>query len=602
MSLFKTYTRVLSYLNREKNISALICTANVMLAIITIAEPILFGRVIDSIAKKSAIIPTLTIWICFGFSHIIAYVLIARSADRLAHRRRLAVLTESFERIIAMPLIWHHQRGTSNTLHVLLRAVDCMSTIWLDFMRQHLSTLVTFFILIPIAFNMNWRLSTVLALLAIIYVLIARLVMRKTKDGQSAVERYHHNLFKHVSDSISNISVVQSYNRIKEETSILHQHTEDLLKEQNPVLNWWALASGLNRMASTISIVCVLLLGAFFVAKDQLRVGEVVAFVGFAQLMISRLDQMSSFIHLTISSQAKLQEFFAMEDSTFHCKEPENLSSLQEVKGTIQFHDVTYKFPNSSQGVFDISFEVKTGQTVAIVGPTGAGKTTLINLLQRVYDPTFGHISIDGINIRSINRESLRKSLATVFQDAGLFNRSIYDNISIGRADATREELYDAAKIAAAHDFILKKADRYDTMVGERGSQLSGGEKQRLAIARAVLKNAPILILDEATSALDVETETHVKEALESISHNRTTFIIAHRLSTIRDADIVLFMEQGHLIEKGSFQELVNKGGRFYKLLKTDNLTTSPLKTKEKNGNVVPFYDTTCKKKASKKP
>ncbi|GAA4661948.1 glucan ABC transporter ATP-binding protein/ permease [Bartonella pachyuromydis] len=591
MSLFKTYVRVLTYLNREKKTSFLICSANIILALITIAEPILFGRVIDAITEKTDIIVTLTIWVCFGLFHIIAYVLIARSADRLAHRRRLAVLTESFERIIAMPLIWHQQRGTSNALHTLLRAVDSMSTIWLDFMRQHLSTLVALFVLIPIAFNMNWRLSTVLVVLAIIYVLIARLVMQKTKDGQAAVERYHHNLFQHVTDSISNVSIVQSYNRIKEETSILYQHTSDLLKAQNPVLNWWALASGLNRMASTISIVCVLLLGAFFITTNQLRIGEVVAFVGFAQLMISRLDQMSGFINLTVSSRAKLQEFFAMEDSTLHSKEPENLPSLQNVKGTIQFHQVTYKFPNSSQGVFNISFEIKKGQTVAIVGPTGAGKTTLMNLLQRIYEPTFGHISIDGINIRSVNRESLRKSLATVFQDAGLFNRTIHDNISIGKETATDEELYEAAKIAAAHDFILKKADCYNTIIGEQGCQLSGGEKQRLAIARAVLKNAPILILDEATSALDVETEARVKNALDCISHDRTTFIIAHRLSTIRNADVILFLEQGHLIEKGSFQELIDKGGRFYKLLKASGLSINQSGTDEKDENIFPLHE-----------
>ncbi len=211
--------------------------------------------------------------------------------------------------------------------------------------------------------------------------------------------------------------------------------------------------------------------------------------------------------------------------------------------------------------------------------------------MQRVYDRTFGHISIDGINIRSVNRKSLRKSLATVFQDASLFNRSIYNNISIGRANATDEELYEAAKIAATHDFILKKTDCYDTMVGERGTQLSGGERQRLAIARAVLKNAPILILDEATSALDVETEARVKDALDCISHNRTTFIIAHRLSTIRNADVVLFLEHGHLIEKGSFQELIDKGGRFYQFLQTGSLPFNQSTIKEDDQNVISLHE-----------
>lgn len=589
VSLFRTYVRVLSYLNQEKNAFLLICTANITLAIITIVEPILFGRVIDTIADKSDILLTLSVWMCFGIFNIIAYVLVARGADRLAHRCRLTVLEKSFARIISMPLIWHQQRGTSHALHTLLRATDSMSSIWLEFMRQHLSTFVALFVLVPVTFKMNWRLSIVLMVLAILYILIARLVMQKTKNGQAAVEHYHHSLFKHITDSISNVSIVQSYNRITEETSALHQHTNNLLRAQNPVLNWWALASGLNRMASTISIVCVLLLGAFFVIKGQLSVGEVVTFVGFSQLMIGRLDQISGFINLAVSSQAKLQEFFDMEDSTFQTNETANLASLLNVKGAIQFHHVTYEFPNSSQGVFDISFEVKVGQTVAIVGPTGAGKTTLINLLQRIYDPTVGYISIDGININSINRESLRKALATVFQDAGLFDRTIRDNISIGKTGATDEELYEAAKMASAHDFILKKSKNYDTLVGERGSQLSGGERQRLAIARAILKNAPILILDEATSALDVETEIRVKNAIDCISENRTTFIIAHRLSTIRNADLVLFLDQGCLIEKGSFQELINKDGHFYKLLKAGGLTINQPATKEKDDNIIPL-------------
>jgi glucan exporter ATP-binding protein len=233
---------------------------------------------------------------------------------------------------------------------------------------------------------------------------------------------------------------------------------------------------------------------------------------------------------------------------------------------------VSFEFANSGQGVHDVSFEVRAGQTVAIVGPTGAGKTTLINLLQRVYTPSKGAILIDGIDTRGITRRSLRQSIATVFQDAGLFNRSIEENIRIGRATADYGEVHAAAQAAAAHDFILTKCDGYDTQAGERGSQLSGGERQRIAIARAILKDAPILVLDEATSALDVETESRVKEAIDRLRKDRTTFIIAHRLSTVRDADLVVFLDWGRVVEIGGFNELSARNGRFAALLRAGGL------------------------------
>lgn len=589
MPLLKTYQRALFYLWTEKHAFLSICIANIILAVITIAEPILFGHVIDAIAEKTGVFATLGLWVGFGVFNIIAYVLVARGADRLTHRRRLGVMTRSFEKIITMPLSWHQQRGTSNVLQTLIRATDSLTAIWLEFMRQHLSTFVALIMLFPTAITMDWRLSMVLMVLGIIYVMIARLVMRKTKDGQMSIEHHHHTLFEHISDSINNVAVVQGYNRIKEETRSLRNQATNLLKVQYPVLNWWALASGLNRMASTISMVVVLLLGAFLVTHGQLRVGDVVAFVGFAQLMIGRLDQISAFINLAVSSRARLEEFFEMEDLTAVTLEPENLPGLTNIKGRVKFDHVTYEFANSGQGVYDISFEVEPGQTVAIVGPTGAGKTTLVNLLQRVYDPAAGHICIDGIDIRTVSRESLRKSLATVFQDAGLFNRSISANIRTGRSNASKAEMYKAAKAAAAHDFIMDKSERYDTIVGERGSQLSGGERQRIAIARAVLKNAPILVFDEATSALDVETETRVKNALDMISRNRTTFVIAHRLSTVRNADLVLFIDHGRLVEKGSFRELAAKGGRFTSLLRTGGLTIDSAISEQQETNVTPF-------------
>ena len=551
---------------------AFICIANVVLAMVTIAEPVLFGRIIDSIAEKNDFFPTLALWAGMGVFNIVAFVLVARGADRLAHQRRATALAEAFERVITMPLSWHHQRGTSQALHTLLRAVEALFGLWLEFMRQHLSTVVALVLLVPTALSLDVRMSFVLIALGVVYVGVGRLVMKKTKQGQAAVEQHYHRVFSHVSDSVSNVAVLQSYNRIGQETKALQDYTRDLIKAQFPVLDWWALASALHRLASTISMMVVLIIGALLVSRGELRIGDIVAFTGFAGLLIARLDQMTAFINQVFDARAKLEDFYRLEDAVADRHEAADLAELQHVTGRVRFDNVGFEFPNASTGVDEISFEVEAGQTVAIVGPTGAGKTTLINLLQRVYDPARGRILIDGVDTRGVTRRSLRQCIATVFQDAGLFNRSIEDNIRVGRCTATYDDVHAAARAAAADDFILSKSAGYDTLVGERGGQLSGGERQRIAIARAILKDAPILVLDEATSALDVETEARVKDAIDGLRRNRTTFIIAHRLTTVRDADLIVFMDKGRIIEQGSFTELSASNGRFAGLLRAGGL------------------------------
>lgn len=572
MSLLQIYWRALQYLGAYRLKVGVVVAANIILAVITIAEPVLFGWIIDAISSGKPVTDILIMWGGFGVFNTVAFVLVAREADRLAHGRRASLLTEAFGRIISMPLSWHHQRGTSNALHTLLRASETLFGLWLEFMRTHLATLVALALLIPTALSMDVRLTVVLIVLGLIYIVIGKVVMDKTKDGQASVEGHYHTVFSHVSDSISNVSVVHSYNRIQAETAALKSFTTNLINAQYPVLDWWAIASGLNRIASTASMLIILILGTMLVQKGELRVGDVIAFIGFANLLIGRLDQMRQFSTQIFEARAKLEDFYQLEDSVKERDEPAGTVDLPPVRGDVEFRDVSFDFANTTQGVKHVSFQAKAGQTIAIVGPTGAGKTTLINLLQRVHEPQEGQILIDGVNITSVTRHSLRHSIATVFQDAGILNRSIADNIRIGRENATDEDIVKAAEAAAATDFIESRLNGFDTSVGERGNRLSGGERQRIAIARAILKDAPILVLDEATSALDVETEARVKEAIDRLRKNRTTFIIAHRLSTVREADQVLFLDHGRIVEMGTYDELSAKGGRFASLLQTSGL------------------------------
>jgi ATP-binding cassette, subfamily B, beta-glucan exporter len=552
----------------ERALALTLVLAGVAIAVVQLAEPILFGRVVDALSKGEQAFPIIGIWAALGLFNIIATAALAIMADRLAHRQRLAAMSMAFERAITLPISYHAERGSGRVVRIMLAGTDQLFALWLSFLREHLTAIIGIVLLIPAAISIDYRLAALLAALAVLYFLANTVIIKRTHGGQESVEQYHQDVFGRVGDVIGNVTVVQSYTRFLAETSALRALMSDLLRAQYPVLTWWAMLTVLTRTAATITMVAVFAIGAILAQRGEVTVGQIVAFVGFANLLISKLDLLSGFVGRISLQAPTLANFFELLDTSGSTLEKPGAIALENVHGRVQFGNATYRFPYTDQGVFNLTFEAEPGQTLALVGPTGCGKSTTLALLQRLRDPQEGKILVDGVDIRDITLTSLRQSIAVVFQDAGLFNRSIEDNIRIGRPSATQEEVETAARLAEADDFIRTKPGGYQFVIGERGSALSGGERQRIAIARAILKSAPILILDEATSALDNETEAKIKRALDAVRRGRTTFLIAHRLSTVSNADRIVVLDRGRIVEAGTFSELAEAGGLFERLVK----------------------------------
>ena len=573
-SLLRVYGRALALLSEERRVVLLLVVANVGLGLVQLAEPILFGRVVDALGNGGPVFRLIGLWAVIGIGGIAASVTVALYADRLAHRRRTAAMAAAFERAITLPLSYHARAGSGRVVRTMLSGTDALFMIWLSFFREHLAAIVGIACLVPTALYMDVRLALLLAALAAVYVTVNLVVVRRTQAGQMAVERHHQDVFGRVGDVIGNVTVVQSYARLAAETSQLQGMMRQMLAAQYPVLTWWALLTILTRASATVVMVVIFAVGAVLAQSGEITVGEIVSFIGFANLLIGRLDQLTGFLGRFFVQAPTVDAFFELLATRDDVQDAADAKILSSVEGRVEFQDLTYRFAGSDQGVFDLSFTAEPGQTVALVGPTGSGKTTTLALLQRLRDPAGGRILLDGVDIRAVTLSSLRHAMAVVFQEAGLFNRSIRENLLIGRPDATQAELEDAARRAEAHEFIMRKPGGYDFVIGERGQALSGGERQRLAIARALLKDAPILLLDEATSALDTETEARIKKALDAARANRTTFVIAHRLSTIVDADLIVVLDAGRIVEQGRFQDLARGQGPFSRLVAQGSFTT----------------------------
>ncbi|MEE1656847.1 glucan ABC transporter ATP-binding protein/ permease [Microvirga sp. CF3062] len=576
MRLIRLYIRVLGELGSDLRIGAVLALANVALAISAFAEPILFGRIIDVLTRGQLpdtppvtfgiLMPLILAWVAFGMFSIGAGALVALHADRLAHRRRLAVVANYFEHVLELPLAFHTATHSGRVLKVMLEGSGSMSWLWLGFFREHMSALIALVVLLPLTVFLNWRLGLLLVALVTVFAVLTAIVLRKTETLQGSVERYHSSLAEHASDALGNVPVIQSFTRVEAETRSLRTIIQQLLQAQNPVLSWWALAAVASRAAATITVTAIFLLGTWLHLNGLATIGEIVMFMSMATMLIGRLEQAVSFINQLFMQAPKLQEFFEILDTAPVVHDRPNAQDVERYGGDVVFDNVSFSYDGKRSAVQDVSFTVHEGENVALVGATGSGKSTTLGLLHRAFDPQSGCIRIDGLDIRDVTLSSLRRNIGVVFQEPMLFARTIRENLQVGRPDATDAEMIEALERAQAIEFIARQTDGLDTVIGERGRSLSGGERQRLSIARALLKNPPILILDEATSALDAATERKLQMALDEVMKGRTTFVIAHRLATIRNANRILVFDQGRVIESGTFDELVANGGRFAEL------------------------------------
>jgi ATP-binding cassette, subfamily B, beta-glucan exporter len=586
MRFFRVYGRVLGLLGRDIRVAGFLALANLIVAGLQFLDPVLFGRVVNLLARSDHMAPDtmwreaailLGIWVAVGIGGIVSSIAVALKTERLAHRHRMTSMSRYFRHVLTLPLSFHGRTHSGHLIKAMLSGTDGLFGSWLVFFRDQLSTILSAAVLLPLTLFLNWRLGLVLIVLVCVFLFFTAIVVKKTETAQRQVESLNSSLAGTAQDALANVMVVQSFTRLSAEARLFSDIANQVIRHQFPVLTWWALVNVMTRASSTLAIITIVVVGTWLHINGMASVGEIVSFMGFAMLLIGRLETAASFVSSLFFKLPALEDFFNILDARSSVPEKEDARTLWAPRGEVRFEDVSFAYPSGGVPVLsEMSFHAEPGTCVALVGHTGAGKSTAMTLLQRLWDPTSGRITIDGQDLRDVTLDSVRSNIGVVFQESLLFNRSIRDNLLVGRPGATDEEIEKACRMADAHEFIIRQQNGYDAMVGERGATLSGGQQQRLAIARALLKNPPILILDEATSALDAATEAHVSRALRTLMAGRTTFIIAHRLSTVRDADEILVFDDGRIVEQGSFNSLIARGGRFADLVQTQLSPPAP--------------------------
>lgn len=560
----ETLSRVWHYVKQQKVglfFSILFVIASTFLSL---AGPYMIGHIIDDYIMKKDIDGTIRLGILLAVIFTVASILTWLQTYVMIHVAMKTIRTlrlELFQKLQTLTLRFFDQRALGDLMSRVTNDIDNLNTALAQSVTQIVSSILTVIGVSIAMFTLSWQLAIVTLIIIPLIVFTTKQIIKRSSKNYAARQRDLGKLNGYIEEMITGSEVLTLFGKEQQTIDTFHQQNENLRNSAQRAEITSGLLGPINNFMNNLGLAVVIGTGAFLAVKSIVTVGIIAAFVTYTRQFFRPLNQLSNLLNTFQSAIAGAERVFEILDEPSEVADKPNAIKTASLKGDVVFKQVSFSYEPNKPVLKNIDFHAKAGETFALVGPTGSGKTTIINLLTRFYDVDQGEILIDGHNIEHYQMATIRQRVGVVLQDTYLFSGTIRENIRFGKLDATDEEVVEAAKIANAHHFIKYLPAQYETPVQAGGANLSQGQRQLIAIARAILENADILILDEATSSVDTQTEVDIQKGLQHLMQGRTSFVIAHRLKTIENADQILVIQQGEIVEQGNHQELMQQQG-----------------------------------------